>query len=439
MTLEEKFEHIARGGGILKEPFPLTWADSVEIFWNDFVVPRLPERETVIAWHKILMDYIHRPDAVFALRIYNENNENLIRRGLFTKIENDDYSYFNTDNSFAYYFARIVLDGDCIPSPEEFFNFCHNRRIPYKYKIRGNLETESHYANAFPSSTKNPWITKYHKLAHLYSVGENFKWSDGEVLNIADIAASYFPRGVLSEWQLSGTGADQYYVRKKLVNPTDKEKAKKLMIAQFLRFVHPMNYFLAPKGPTQGRYYNRYMTTDGDSANDIGEYEPLLRFVKKKFHERYTIDGHDYYQEFLDCILAENDESEEMGEMYIEVAYSSDPLPFGVYTITEQTEPQPRRTPNNHEGQPRVRGARGESPEIELVPSDVARFKSILLRTHSAQRTWFYGDGTSRTENWNASNFRETSDVMANIRTTAVYRKWRENGLTKVKLVVEEF
>lgn len=433
MSLEEKFERIGRGGGILKQAYPCAMSATIQDLWNDFIEPRLPRVETVIAWHRILMDYITRPGAVFAIRIFNEDNENLIRRGFYTQT-NDNYSFFYTDNSFAYFIARIVLDGDCIPSPEEFFNFCHNRRIPYKLVIRGNKENEERYANAFPRSTRDPKITKYHKLAHLYSVGERFNWNEKQELNIAEVADTLFPRGVHGDWRLTGDVPNCYYVRDWTIADDDMDETKRLLIAHFLRFVHPMNYFLAPKQKTNGRIYHRYSFAEGYVRYDIGEYEPLLKFVKKKFHERYTIDGHDYYQEFLNQILPFNDETLQTATLRINATYSSDPLNVAG---GEPAVNRPRNA-NRPAANRQVNAQRGEGPAIELVPNDPARFKAALLRVRSARRTWVFANGVERPETWNASNMNEQSNVMGNIRSTSIFKKWRENGLVRVRIVVEE-
>lgn len=61
-------------------------------------------------------------------------------------------------------------------------------------------------------------------------------------------------------------------------------------------------------------------------------------------------------------------------------------------------------------------------------------FNDRLLEHKQAERIWFYFDGTIKKENWNASSFTENSDLMANIKTSATFRKWKAKGIIKVEL-----
>ena len=76
-------------------------------------------------------------------------------------------------------------------------------------------------------------------------------------------------------------------------------------------------------------------------------------------------------------------------------------------------------------------------PKIEFYINDKLVSKSIfndvLLQTKQSRRIWFYNNGNQKEEIWNASNFTEDSDLMANIKTSATYRKWKEKGIIKVE------
>jgi len=75
-------------------------------------------------------------------------------------------------------------------------------------------------------------------------------------------------------------------------------------------------------------------------------------------------------------------------------------------------------------------------PTIEFVPDDISMFKKELLQTKLAQRTWYFQDGGTKKELWNASNFTEMSDIKANIKTNNTYRKWKEFKIVKVRIEV---
>lgn len=65
--------------------------------WDKFIKPRLPRREIVLEWHRVLMEYIQQPDAVFPVRGYNsapkKEQYGELRRGFLTRT-NDNYCFF---------------------------------------------------------------------------------------------------------------------------------------------------------------------------------------------------------------------------------------------------------------------------------------------------------------------------------------------------------
>lgn len=71
----------------------------------------------------------------------------------------------------------------------------------------------------------------------------------------------------------------------------------------------------------------------------------------------------------------------------------------------------------------------------ELVSKTV--FNDMLLNRKQAKRTWFYIDGSKKEEIWNAFRFTEYSDLMANIKSSATYRKWKEKGIIKVEYNID--
>ncbi|MDE7382612.1 MAG: hypothetical protein K2M99_01835, partial [Treponemataceae bacterium] len=65
MSLTEKLLEIS------KIPLPemqIGYAEDIKTFWHDFVEPRLPKKESVLAWHELLMRYVQDYDAVFVIR-----------------------------------------------------------------------------------------------------------------------------------------------------------------------------------------------------------------------------------------------------------------------------------------------------------------------------------------------------------------------------------
>ena len=64
-------------------------------------------------------------------------------------------------------------------------------------------------------------------------------------------------------------------------------------------------------------------------------------------------------------------------------------------------------------------------------------FNEVLLQTKRAKRIWYYSNGNSKEEVWNATSFNEDSDLMANIKTSSTFRKWKAKGIVKVELRIE--
>lgn len=60
-----------------------------------------------------------------------------------------------------------------------------------------------------------------------------------------------------------------------------------------------------------------------------------------------------------------------------------------------------------------------------LIPSDPILFKQELLKTKQAKRILLYKDGRAKVENWNASKFTPSSDLMGNIDSQLGHRKDR--------------
>lgn len=69
---------------------------------------------------------------------------------------------------------------------------------------------------------------------------------------------------------------------------------------------------------------------------------------------------------------------------------------------------------------------------IEFIPNNETQFKQLLLQKKKARRTWIYRDGTSRTEIWDATKFKPSSNLKGNIQSTNHWRTRKETGLIKI-------
>ena len=240
---------------------------TVEDFWNNFIVPRLPKKDIVLKMHDTLMKYIELPDAVFPIRYDAEDYKKL--RGRITKT-NEGYSFVYCDNEHAKYYFQMCYDGK-IPSAEELRNDYDNNQ----------------FAFAMSSKTPKLLIDAGCKLSHIVGVGE--KYND---LERVELIRKYFPASLNDDWQKS---EKKSYYRMFNVNPD----AKKYLIAYFLRYVHPFNQFVSPAKKLQKSDVKFYQ-------NDVGEHRPLVKFVRDKFRKIYGED----YDKFLSLIMAPPENSE---------------------------------------------------------------------------------------------------------------------------------
>lgn len=79
-----------------------------------------------------------------------------------------------------------------------------------------------------------------------------------------------------------------------------------------------------------------------------------------------------------------------------------------------------------------------EETELILIPQNPEIFKTLLIQTEKAKRTLVYKGGKRVEEVWNAKKINETSDLMGNIKTSAYWKKRKEDGLLRVILEIEQ-
>ena len=245
----------------------------------------MPKKEVVLAWHDLIMKYINSEHPMLAIRGYNtcsKENYNDLRRGFLTRSE--EFSFFYTDNFFAAYFQKMVLDG-YVPTFEEFVRAFEQRKFPSRF----GRNTAEERALLSIKQGKDPQINSAgFKLAHIIPVGKDFI-NDHRKYGMADILAAYFPRGNRSDWLLKIDDCGKFYERD-FCTAID---AKKYAVAHFVRFVHPFNYFLCPKKTCE----------INNKCKELAEYQPLLNYAHDFMLNSYGT----AYAEFLEVIMAAPD------------------------------------------------------------------------------------------------------------------------------------
>lgn len=289
MKLQEKLDKISVTSKLIK--LQNGKASDLDKFWSNFIEPNLPQKNAVIGWHKILLKYVKEEKAIFSLRTFGSKNKNedskVLRRG-FINLTNLKFKTVFVDNFFTSYFFSMAYDG-YIPKYNEFKKLMFSRSFPLGYVMTAD---ENKYA-AFQKG-KDPKIQyKGYKIAHIYDAGQNFNFTK-DTNTIGNFCKTYFPRGKYDDWKFVTTDKyGKYHYRKVSdIPPSDKERVHDFLVAHFLRTVHPINYFLVPK-----RGYISYQNAS-EIKNEIGEYEPLIKYVEQKIHQKYK----NIYDEYLKLI-----------------------------------------------------------------------------------------------------------------------------------------
>lgn len=281
MSLLQKLDNIALPA---MRALPDGHATDIGEFWDKFIQEMMPDPVITLRWHSTLMDYVQRPDAMFAVRFYNNAppaRYDDLRRGFLTKTSKE-YSFFYTDNFHAAYFAKMALDG-YVPSAQELASAYNNRQFPSRF----GLDTSNERSMMAIPKGRDPKIqTAGYKLAHIINVGKDY-FLNGSTVSLSNVVQSYFPGGARNDYTLHSDDTGSYFAREFPVT----SDIKKYLIAEYLRFVHPFNYFLAPKKTC----------AFSSVTKDIAEYQPVVDFVRDKYTSIYG----KAYDEFLNLIMVD--------------------------------------------------------------------------------------------------------------------------------------
>lgn len=234
----------------------------------------IPKNDTILKWHKLLLEYVNDEEAIFFIRRYasaSNKNWSLIRRGFLTEYSSG-LKYVFCDNYFAHYFFLMAIL-DYTPTYDEFKSSILNRKFPYGY-----METSAEKPfRAFPKGKAVNINRAGWKLAHIYSVNQN-----DYNFNYKSESSTLFPRGEQLDWK-SNYGNDY---PSRLFKEKEPSELRKITIAHFLRLVHPINYFLVPKKSL--------------SNYDIGEQSEVIQHMRNR---QIVLYGKTYF-DFEELILA---------------------------------------------------------------------------------------------------------------------------------------
>lgn len=240
-------------------------AENATDFFNQIIKWQFQHKATIQAIHKALLEYVKRPDAVFAIRLYADapgKQYFLLRRGFLSEYQ-DGLKTFFCDNTFAMPFTALKLYDKCYTA-SDLVEHLNQKNVVCGFKIDKEERKLAYYkCNNYSHINLNDsgWY-----LAHILPVGYNFAGKQR--------LTKVFPNPKRVEWEL-----DPAHIRRVDRSFTENEYA--VLVAHFLRLVHPLNSFVIPK--------QDYVAYDG---KNLGEEQELINivqdYVKAEFPKEYA-------------------------------------------------------------------------------------------------------------------------------------------------------
>lgn len=237
-------------------------AENATDFFNQIIKWQFQHKATIQAIHKALLEYVKRPDAVFAIRLYGSAPEGqyvLLRRGFLSEYQDGLKTLF-CDNTFAMPFAALKLHDKCYTASDLVEHLNQSNVVCGFGSTTKERELAYYRCNSYSHINLNDsgWY-----LAHILPVGYNFAGKQR--------LTKVFPNPKRAEWEL-----DPAHIRRVDRSFTENEYA--VLVAHFLRLVHPLNSFVIPK--------QDYVAHDG---KNLGEEQELINivqdYVKAEFPE----------------------------------------------------------------------------------------------------------------------------------------------------------
>lgn len=293
-------EFLMKDVGIL-EKWENGYSETIREFWDNFIEPLLPKKETLEKLLDMLIKYCDEPDAVFVIRAFGEKDTEqteaeditVKRRGFLTHTD-VGLSFFYTDNYITPYFQKMALN-DYVPEYEEFKTMMLDGTFPARcsksagtkeaikavYKIQGERGIDPGYGDA------------NYKISHIFDVGEGY-WLEDEsrCIGSSDMLGDdkFFPRGKYEDWKIE-KGTDRY-IRVLPLGESKALLARKWLKAHFLRLVCPLNYIMTPQKDYQRPGVKLRM-------NDIGEEPKFQSYAMYRFKQKYG----EVFERYCSCLM----------------------------------------------------------------------------------------------------------------------------------------
>lgn len=335
MTLEEKILKI-NVPSVSELPnvgsLPAGTAATIEDFFETFVRDRLPERDVIKHWHKLLMDYTSDLTKLSCCVRFGNNGTDKasssgekgyykLRRGWLTQNDRDDFEYFFADNFFSSFIYKLALDG-VKPSVAEVGSLFRQHKFPYGFGFLIDKKVNE-YKGVVVAVAKEPGFLGNYKLSHVFDSGEFFDIG-GRMYGDASLTEKHFPIGHSNDFLKNSDRIRRMHI---------SDESKAVIVAKFLRFAHPFNYFLTPAK-------TRHVCGQPVYKKDIGEDPRMISYVRQYLEKEYP----DEHSEFVSKIMWYEDPHAvaATGKERIDITYGMDaaktssvtPAPAAKKTVT---------------------------------------------------------------------------------------------------------
>lgn len=247
-------------------------AQNIEQFYDIIVAPMFENRDFLISWHNLLVEYVNMTTPTFFIRKHGSaarGNYHTLRRG-FTSIDKNSIEYVFCDNTLCMTFVSMRIASFC-PNLKDFDSFLKSRNIQCGF---GQVSEEKNFALYNPGSSFHPNLnTLGWYLAHILPTANSY-----DIINNFNIYADiHFPRGDQKDWAEKG--------KIRTIEPLSNENIMVLK-AHFFRLLHPFNSFLVPKKKLIS--YNR--------GSLIGEEPNLIVYVFEKVKQLFPKEYSEFYK-----------------------------------------------------------------------------------------------------------------------------------------------
>lgn len=323
MTISEYYQNYKHNKNY---PIKLCTGNDTTIsdFYNNCIKINCLKYKNVIEWHKMLLEYINRSDAIYWVRYYESGNKSSgrwnNRRACLTEFS-DGFKYVFVSNFDAHEILNMVRLG-VKADVNEFAKLMNSYSFPMHYGSRKSCEESD--INAYPNigTPRGGILTfKHWYLAHIYDIKSKYLRFDGSYKKVeirGDEGFRIYPRGLLTDWKFDPF--INHKIRRLNYSLIDEEKS--LVKAHFLRFIDPLNYYVTPSPKYE----------KNSVSPRIGEYSVLNYFMNNKYEKLY---GTKFMDEFKKMALIKKEFKNATGNQIINITYGIQPTPKVKKVVTK--------------------------------------------------------------------------------------------------------